>query len=429
MTGEPAAIAYLTTHYPAVSHTFIQNEVRALRASGHRIVTFSINRTDEAHALTDADRAEQAATIALKALPARVIVWTALSAAVRHPLALASTLRLAWRGVGPDLSRGVRRTMQAGEALLLARQCRRQHVQHVHAHFGQAPANIAWFATHYNNTAHRARPLRWSMTIHGPQDCLGEPPHLLQAKTEAASFVVAVADYTRAQLIRQIPLALWAKVHVVRCGVDVQAPAVAVADRANDVFTALIVARISPEKGHATALQALALLNARGVRVALEIVGPGDFEAGLGALADELGVRSQVRVVGALPPAAVAARMRAVDALCLPSYAEGLPVTLMEALVAGAPVVASGICGVPELIRDGVTGLTVVPARPDLLADALATLAADPALRQRLATAGREAVCRLHDGERSASELGQLFASYARRDPATSGEATSGRLT
>ncbi|MGB8859650.1 MAG: glycosyltransferase, partial [Ilumatobacteraceae bacterium] len=165
-------------------------------------------------------------------------------------------------------------------------------------------------------------------------------------------------------------------------------------------------------------------LRARGLRCTLEIVGPGDFEASLAAYAHQLGVRDQVCVVGALPPALVAEQMRAADIVCLPSMAEGLPVTLMEAMVVGTPVVASGISGIPELVEHGVTGLLVVPVRPDLLADAWALLAGDVALRARLAQAGAQRVRALHNLVGSAQALSALFCAAASR-PATTDSAAA----
>lgn len=411
-TSANPSVAYLTTHYPAVSHTFIQNEVRALRAIGHRVVTFAINPTLPVDVLTDKDREELAATRVLKQLPHRFTISTLLRAGLLHPVALLSTMREAWRFVGLDLGRGIRRVMQVGEGVLLERLCRREGVRHVHAHFGQAPANVAMFAAHFHNRAHRRSMMRWSMTVHGPQDCLAEPRDMLRSKVGAAAFVVAVADFTKAQVLRQIPLDLWPAVHVVRCGVHLDVkPRGPIDDVA--VPRVLIVARISPEKGHATALEALAILRDRGLPFTLEIVGPGDFEESLAAFAEQLGVRDQVRVIGALPPVLVAEQMRSADIVCLPSMAEGLPVTLMEAMVVGTPVVASGISGIPELIEHAVTGLLVIPARPDLLADAWALLGSDVALRTRLAAAALERVRALHDITANGQALSSLLCQFA----------------
>lgn len=407
---------YLTTHYPAVSHTFIMREIMELRSIGHSIETFAINALRADDVQTETDRVEASHTTVIKAMPKRWMVTTVLRAALGHPGALIGTIRLSWRNVGLDGQRFVRRTMQVGESLLLERSCRERGIDHVHVHFGQAPANIAWFACVYGNARDRRRSMSWSMTIHGPQDCLNEPQSLLEAKVRASSFVVAVADYTSAQLIRMLPLELWGRVHVIRCGIDLGGSQ-KVDRRGGDPFRVLMVARISPEKGHGVALEALRLLLDRGRSVHLEVVGPGNFELSFGSMIDDLDLRGAVSVSGALPPAGVADRMRESDLFCLPSFAEGLPVVLMEAMAVGLPVVASGISGIPELVRHEITGLLVAPARPDLLADAIQRMIDEPDFRESLATAGRTAVELLHNARTNAVSLSDLFARAAGTDP------------
>jgi colanic acid/amylovoran biosynthesis glycosyltransferase len=405
----PARIAYLSTHYPGVTHTFIQREVLALRQLGHEVVTFAINTEIDVH--SDIDRAEFAKTRTLKGRPVLWTIRTILTAILTHPVALAATLLEAWRGVGLDLDRRGRRTFQVGEALLLERMCREDAVEHIHAHFGQAPANIVWFAALYFNRCNRGRTMTWSVTIHGPQDCLNEPTKLLQRKMREAAFIIAVSDFTKAQLLWKLPPDLWERVHVVRCGVDLSAPIRPVGGRPDSPFTALVVARLSAEKGHGVAFEALAAMKDRGHQTRLVLVGPGDYEAEFGDIVDTLGVRDRVKTLGAVEPEQVVEQMLRADVLIVPSFAEGLPVVIMEAMVAGLPVVASGIAGVPELVEHEVTGLLVVPARPDLLADALERVMLDPALARTLAIEARRRVEQLHDEATNIRPLAEHFQS------------------
>jgi colanic acid/amylovoran biosynthesis glycosyltransferase len=408
VTDHPTPIAYLSAAYPAITHTFMKREVLALRALGQPISTFSINDTDEDY-FTEEDRVEYTNTVRLKTLGAATALrWIALEA-MRRPLPLLSTIRLAWRNVGPDLGRMFKRTMQVGEGVLLARMCRREGVTHIHAHMGQAPANIAWFASHYANAAKPPRRATWSVTMHGPQDCLDEPRALLAPKIEAAEFVVTVSDYTRAQLLWKTPAETWSKFYTVRCGIDLGAEPARPERREGDPFRVLIVARVSPEKGHGILLEALAELRERGRHVRLEVVGPGDFDTNFGELADRLGIRELVSTTGAISPSEVVERMKASDVLCVPSFAEGLPVVIMEAAATGLAVVATGISGIPELIEHEVTGLLTVPARPDVLADALDRVLLDPELRERLAHNARRRVEELHDSTKNAIVLQRLF--------------------
>jgi glycosyltransferase involved in cell wall biosynthesis len=88
---------------------------------------------------------------------------------------------------------------------------------------------------------------------------------------------------------------------------------------------------------------------------------------------------------------------------------DGIPNVLVEAMAAGTPVVATGVSGIPELVQDGVNGVLVAPEDPEALADALLRLHGDPALRGRLASAGRETVARRFDGPAQAERLAELF--------------------
>jgi colanic acid/amylovoran biosynthesis glycosyltransferase len=419
-----APIAYLSAAYPAITHTFIQREVLALRALGRPVTTFAINDEDE-YILTEVDRVEHANTTYLKSLHAATIARWTLSEAIRCPLPVWSTIRLAWRDVGADLGRGVKRTMQVGEGMLVARACRRAGITHIHAHMGQAPANVAWFASHFINAANPAKRATWSVTIHGPQDCLDEPRKLLARKIEAADFVVTVSDYTKAQLLWRAPAETWHKIHTIRCGIDLTIEFAAPRQRGEDPFRILIVARVSPEKGHSILLEAIAALRDRGHDVRLEIVGPGDFETAFGALAERLGVRDLVSTTSGISPSEVIERMRQSDVLCVPSFAEGLPVVIMEAAAVGLAVVATGISGIPELIEHDVTGLLTIPARHDLLADALERLLLDPELHARITRNARQRVEELHDETKNAVMLERLFLEVDQPSAPTSSGAPS----
>ena len=404
---ERARVAYLTVLYPATSHTFIHREVEGLRARGVSVRTFSINDSRRIEVLSDFERSELEHTRQIKGLGAARLARTILSTALRHPAATISTMRQAMRSRGLDVGARIKSIFQVGEALVLFDACQREQISHVHAHFGQAPANIAWYATHF---ARQLGHSEWafSFTIHGPQDCLAEGDATLRRKLEAVEQVISVSDYTAAQLVRRIDPELWPKVSVVRCGVDVSAADVP--DKSErDPQTILMVARLSPEKGHVIAVEALARLRARGVDATLRVVGPGDPESTLMPAAREHGVDDAIDLIGPLEPADVADEFRRATVFALPSFAEGLPIVIMESMANGCPVVASGISGIPELIDHGVSGMLVPPARADKLADALEALLTDDALRSSMAAAARTSVQEMHDGDRQVDALLATF--------------------
>ena len=200
----------------------------------------------------------------------------------------------------------------------------------------------------------------------------------------------------------------WSKLQVIHCGIDPES-FTAERDRDSDGLELLSAARLTQAKGHAVLLQALEELSRRGVEVRLTIVGEGPKRCDLERLARELGVDPRIRFEGAVGRERIHEYYRRADVFCLPSFAEGVPVVLMEAMATELPVVATDVMGVRELVDDGVNGLLVRPSRPDLLADAIGRLARDADLRRRLGAAGRETVQREFDIRRSAEQIHGVF--------------------
>jgi colanic acid/amylovoran biosynthesis glycosyltransferase len=149
------------------------------------------------------------------------------------------------------------------------------------------------------------------------------------------------------------------------------------------------------------------------------VAGAGPQREELERLADDLGVAQAVSFLGAVGQEELHALYEAASVFCLPSFSEGVPVVLMEAMAMRLPVVSTKITGIPELIEDEHSGLLVAPGRPDLLADALERLLADPSLRHELGSRGRDHVLAGFDAEASAAQLHSLFAEIV--GPADSG--------
>jgi glycosyltransferase involved in cell wall biosynthesis len=170
---------------------------------------------------------------------------------------------------------------------------------------------------------------------------------------------------------------------VIRNGVALDAPATR--RSGGGPLRVVSVARLRAPKDVLTLVRAVALLPPGGVRAL--VVGDGPERSELSAEIGRLGLDGAVDLAGERDD--VAELLAAADVFVLPSRSEGLPMSVLEAMAAGLPVVASAVGGVPELVEDGETGILVPPGRPDALAAALGGLAADPALRARLGAAGR----------------------------------------
>jgi colanic acid/amylovoran biosynthesis glycosyltransferase len=386
-------VAYLVSRYPAISHAFIAREVQALRRLGLRVDTFGIHRSDPRHILTTGDAEALRDTYAV--LPPRSprFVWAHLRAMVNRPRRYLGALTLALNQ--PPVARSGRAGDLAhfAEAVPIWHECRRRGLRHLHAHFTRPSADVALLASHLADGE-----LTWSFTAHGIDISLDGAERLAE-KVRRAAWVACVSDFGRAQVMGLVEDRHWTKLHLVRCGVDPEefAPRQRQGGGADGDLRILTVGRVEPVKGHAILLEAIALLAERGIDARATVVGDGSLLPGLTRRAAELGIHARVRFEGSVGQDRIRDHYAGADVFCLPSFGEGVPVVLMEAMAMELPVVASRVMGIPELVEHGTSGLLVPPARPDLLADALQRLAADRGLRRKMGEAGRAAVARRFD--------------------------------
>jgi glycosyltransferase involved in cell wall biosynthesis len=405
-------IAYVSSRYPAVSHTFIQREVAALRALGIHVDTVAIRRASAGEVLSEADRAEARSTYAILPVAPRHLARSHLGALLRYPRAYAATLTRALTLAPAGLRGRLWQMFYFAEAVLLWDRCRRRRVGHLHAHLANVGSDVALLAAALGAAAGRG-PRSWSMTMHGSTEFYDVSAHRLPEKVADAAFVACVSDFTRSQLMLVADPQHWAKLELVRCGVDPSAFAAVQRDGDRAPLRVLAVSRLVPGKGFALLLDALAQVVGDGHDLALDVVGEGPAGDALRARAARLGVAERVRWLGAVGQDEIRRHYARADAFCLPSFAEGVPVVLMEAMAVQLPVVATRIAGIPELVTDEISGLLVTPARVDELAGALSRLAASPQLRERLGRAGREAVLAGYDADRWARRLAELFERHA----------------
>ncbi|MEE4453623.1 glycosyltransferase [Novosphingobium resinovorum] len=393
------AVAYLSNVYPKISHSFIRTEIAALERQGVEVHRFTVRRAPEALG----DRDETARTTALledrAALAAAVLAQFAM-----RPLQALRALALALRGAG-----GIRALAYFAEAALLARRLERAGVAHVHAHFGTNPAMVVRLAA-------RLAPVTYSFTAHGPDEFDAPRGLDLPGKIAEAAFVVGVSSFGRGQLMRWSDPAHWPRIHVVPCAPDpvfLADPGPAADDPPEDARF-LCVARLSAQKGLPLLLEAVARIAAdRAIR--LDIVGDGEDRAIIEGQIARLGLGAVVTLRGWAGPEAIRAALVRARALVLPSFAEGLPVVLMEAMALRRPVIATAIAGIPELV-DGQVGWLVPSGSVDALAQALeAALGAWP---EELAAMGERASRRVrerHDPERCAARMVELLRPFAGR--------------
>ncbi len=402
-------IAYLMTHYPRVALTFISGEIDAMEQSGLRVLPIALNLPDVADLLSPKAFERQRQTSYLKESFGKLGL-AFLGFCVAHPVAMAQILWLAIRSAGWDFRLVIRRLAHVFYACLTARICHSRGIRHLHAHFGQTPATIAWFASELLNRTKRTR-THWSFTIHGFQDFVDDADARLDLKAASADFIVCVSDYTRSQLCRVTDPQYWGRYHVIRCGIDLKDFPFRNSQPNRKVPRIILVARLSPEKGHLILLHALRMLQNDGLDVELQIVGAGSFEAAIRREVALLGLDAKVSLTGELPPSEVSRLLANADIFCLPSFSEGLPVSIMEAMAVGVPVVSTWISGIPELAINDVSALTVPASNAPALAIALRRISENPALRAKLAGNARAEVERMHDIGANAGTLFSMFQS------------------
>lgn len=405
--GQPLRLAYLASEYPAISHTFIHREVEALRAAGFGIATVSVRPTAGLERLTPAEQQEAATTLRLLEHPLRNLPPAHLRLLWRHPAGYLRMLAAAF-----SMARRCRWTKTFGyflEAGRLLDWQERQRIRHVHVHFGNPAANVAMLAAASGRS-------EFSMSVHGPDIFFDVNENLLAEKAEKAVFVRCISHFCRSQMLRLVPYAQWGRFPVVRCGVDasVFAPR---PETGNAVPELLCVGRLVPAKGQHILVEACARLARDGVPFHLTLVGDGPDRESLKALVARLGLQERIAFAGALGQAEVRRHYDRADVFVLPSFAEGVPVVLMEAMAKEVPVVSTVIAGIPELIESGTDGLLVPPADPEALAAAVAGLLADPARRRELGRRGREKVLRLYDLSTNGAALAEMFRQQLPREP------------
>jgi glycosyltransferase involved in cell wall biosynthesis len=394
----PGAVAWLTGEYPRATDTFIQREVAALRELGFDVRTVSIRRTGPEHLVGPEQRAEQAGTFHVLEATARPLrhIGAHLAALRASPRRYLRALALAWRTAPPGLRGRLYNLIYFAEAVTLGQWMRARGIVHLHNHIAKASCTVAMLAGELTG-------IPWSFTLHGPDDLWEPRQWRLDAKIARAAFVACISDFARAQAMLWSDRRHWDRLHVVHCGVD---PARYAGPGQPEAGALLYVGRLAAVKGLPVLFAALAAARRERPDLRLTLIGDGPERAALTAECAALGIADIVTFAGYQSQDAVAAALRRAATLVLPSFAEGVPVVLMEAMAAGRPVVATRVGGVAELVEDGVSGLLVPPGDDRALAAAILRALRDDG---RMGAAGRAAVAAGFDSRTEAARLAILL--------------------
>lgn len=393
-------VAYITGQYPLVSLTFIQREIAALRDLGLDVITCSMRRTPPEQHKGAAEREAAATTFyVLERLKRPVDLITAQSPLLRRPGRYLAALALAWKTRAPGWKAAAYQIAYFLEATVLARHLSHQGVTHMHAHFTTGAASVAMITSELTG-------IPYSFTLHGPADFLDPYRWKIGEKAARARFVATISHYARSQLMFHTPPEHWERLHIVHCGVDPARYAGAGA-RSGREIRLIFVGRVAPVKGLRLLIRAMTALADELPDLSLAIVGDGEDRDVIADAARPLGDR--IRFTGYLSQDEVVGELAAADIAVLPSFAEGVPVFLMEALASGRPVIATRVAGVSELVKTGETGILVPPGDVESLTDAIRNLARDPDARHAMGAAGRAVVADAFNIRTEASRLATLF--------------------
>src|SRR5262245_11460790 len=394
-------IAYFTNQYPLTRHTFIRREVIALESQGVDVVRFSI-RDSGKDAVDPGDQAEYAKTRSLLSASKLAMLWAVVTHAVSRPLRFLHATAIAFR-FGLRSDRGVlRHLVYVAEACLLQKWLGQAGVTHLHVHFATNSAAVALFCRILGGPP-------YSITVHGPEEWDRPEALSLKEKYEGAAFVVAVSDYGRCQVCRWTSLGFWPNVHVVRCGVD-EAFLKTDAEPVPDTGKLVLVAGLVEQKGHLLVIQALAQVRDAQTDFHMVFVGDGHLRPVLEAEVNRVGLTDHVEFAGWQSNAQVREHLRTARALIMPSFAENLPVAMMEALATGRPVLGTYIAGVPELVENGVNGWLVPAGNVSATSDAILRILSTPCDQlSRMGRAGADRVRAFHDASIEAARLKELF--------------------
>jgi colanic acid/amylovoran biosynthesis glycosyltransferase len=383
-------LAYLTGQFPRATDTFIQSEVGMLRDLGHHVQTFSVRKPPDKENVSPETEAARKSTIYL--LPPRGLLRTHLAQLLSSPGRYFSALALAWRHCPPGLRAAVWQAAYFAEAGMLAQLMKKHRLRHLHNHFADSSGSVAAIAAEMGG-------FTFSLTMHGPAEFYEIKRWWIGKKIEYALFVNCISHFCRSQAMLLSPPECWEKLRIVHCGVK---PSLfEVKKHQGRGGRLLFVGRFAAEKGLPILIDAVARVDG----ATLDLAGDGPERPMLEERARKLGILDRVNFLGYRSSRQVRDLLRQADVFVMTSFAEGLPVVLMEAMAAGVPVVATRIAGIPELVCDGENGLLVPPGDAATAADAIRQLVESADLRNQFAAAGRQKVEREFDIEAEARWL------------------------
>ena len=394
-------IAYFVNQYPKVSHSFIRREIQGLESQGFSVQRFAL-RSCKAELVDPDDKAEVNQTKLILGVGLVGLFWYMVRVAIARPLKFWATLSMAWSlGLSSDRTVPLY-IVYLAEACVLLHWLDQGQIEHLHVHFGTNSTTVALFCRQLGGPP-------YSFTVHGPEEFDRVKGIELTEKINHAAFVVAISSFGRSQLYRWCDYTQWSKIHIVRCGVDEK-----FLQQGNtpilDTPTLVCVGRLCEQKGQLLLLEATHRLIQEGTLFNLILVGDGDLRPEVETRIKDYRLTKHVTITGWASGAEVQKHLNESRALVLPSFAEGLPVVIMESLALGRPVISTYVAGIPELVTSGVCGWLVTAGSVDDLVVAMRDALTQPVeALQEMGHVGSQRVQDRHNAQTEAKVLAKLF--------------------
>lgn len=396
-------ITYLINQYPKVSHSFIRREILALERQGFEVQRIAIRGWNEP--LVDPlDIEEKSKTAFLLQAGLIPLLISFIKCLFCYPARLLSSLALVFR---------LHRTSDRGillHLITLMESCKTVdwvksvNSSMMHAHFGTNSAEIAMYASILSG-------IPYSFTVHGPEEFDKPVPLNLNLKASYASAVFCISSFGRSQLYRWINYSDWSKVHVVHCGLE---PSFYKIDIKNEIprvpHQFVCVGRLCEQKGQLLLIEAVRELKALGKQFHLILAGDGEMRSEIESLIHLYGLEKYVSITGWVSSDKVKQLLLSSSAMVLPSFAEGLPVVIMEAMSLKCPVVSTYVAGIPELVKNGENGWLVPAGDVQALSQTLEkVMDTEQGMINTMAEQGRMAAISRHSIETESIKLAHIF--------------------
>ncbi len=398
-TSTDIKVGYVLKRYPRFSETFIVTEILALEEAGQEIEIFALRSVEETHFQDMLGRVRAPVHRVPDSFRSPQTMWALMCQA-------RDTLPNGWAALEQMQDAAGRDVMQA---IIVALGCHKAGITHLHAHFGTVSTSVARLAAQLAG-------ITYSFTAHAKDIyCDYDEPVGLGVKLRDAATAITVSDYN-VQYLRDTFGADASKLERVYNGIALERFSYSPPVPAGGEI--LAVGRLVEKKGFDVLIAAMGILRDQGRDVTCRIIGGGELENSLRTQI-AAGFSDVVRLDGPRLQSEIIAALRSAAMLACPCIVgedgnrDGLPTVLLEAMAIGTPCVATDVTGIPELVRDGETGLCVAQNDPQALAIAMARLLDDPDLGLAMSQAGRALIEIEFDITRNARRLRDVFARAA----------------